>query len=1072
MNSSGFWLVLEKISGPPALQLIKKSMQVSGIKESISATELFAGGGEMGALMRAKDWSRTPLGPPEDWPQSLKVAVRIILLSRYPMFLWWGKDLVNLYNDQYVPMLGKKHPASLGESGHESWKDIWSQLSPRVNAVMQRGEATFDDALLLMTDRHGYLEETYFTFSYSPLPNDEGRVGGLFCAVTEETDRVISERRMALLRQLATANAEARTPEAVCSRAVECLEEANKDLPFVLIYMRDRTGKILQRSCAAGIAPSHAAAPATIEPESNEPWPVKDVLAQGAAVSVGELSSRFKNLPSGAWSTPPEQAYLVPLAQQGQANAAGVLIAGMNPHREIDEEFGGFVSLVAGQIAAALANANAYEAERKRAEALAELDQAKTAFFSNVSHEFRTPLTLMLGPTEDALSSHPPALSGSELQRVYRNELRLLKLVNTLLDFSRLEMGRIKAKYQATDLAAFTAELASLFRSAVTRAKLAFKLEMPTLPQPVFVDREMWEKIVLNLLSNALKSTFEGGITVAVRDAGDHAELSVSDTGTGIPEHEIGHLFERFRRIENARRRTHEGSGIGLALVNELVQMHGGKVEVRSVVDQGSTFTVSIPYGTSHLSAGAVVAEDSSKGVEVERNAYVQEALSWLQERDFAAQESSLLRAIRRDQPVNLHKAIAPSLGRVLLVDDNRDVLEYVEKLLSRRFEVTTAENGRVALEKALANPPDIVLSDVMMPEMDGFELLAALRKAPTTGTIPVILLSARAGEEPRVEGMEAGADDYLIKPFSARELLARVQAHIKIAQFRKQALQQQMELKGELQEARRIATEAIEHITDRFFAIDSSWRFTYLNPKARLLAQKTGATKDLLNKSIWEVFPDLEGTEIARQYRLCMEKRIPVQFESPFTGRWFSVRAYPSPGGIVVYAVDITDQRAAERELRVKQEYLVLTQSIARIGTWELDIEHEYLTISREFAEIAGLSAHNSRLRYADFLSLLFVSTDRKKTEEALQLALRKKKEFSIELRLRRPDGEVRLVSNRGKVFYNQGKPVVLGVLVDISPAEKSAGASPIIMRTKGNKKKNSEIARNKLSKRTKKTA
>ncbi len=1006
----------------------------------------------MGALMRAKDWSRTPLGAPENWPQSLRTAVRIILLARYPMFVWWGKELVNLYNDGYVPMLGKKHPASLGQTASESWKEIWGAIGPRVDAVMQRGEATFDEALLLMMDRYGYVEETYFTFSYSPLPDDEGKTGGLFCAVTEDTGRVIGERRMALLRKIASATADARTVEAVCERAAECLEEANLDLPFALVYLREPDGKTLRLACTAGISDEHPAASAFLDVETPGPWPVAEVLGSGTPVMVDDLASSFRDLPSGGWSTPPEQGMLVPLAQQGQSDPAGVLVVGINPHRKMDDEFSGFVGLIANQIAAGLANANAYSAERKRAESLAELDRAKTTFFSNVSHEFRTPLTLMLGPTEDALRSRGRALTGEELERVHRNQLRLLKLVNALLDFSRLETGRVKARYQPTDLAAYTAELASVFRSAMTRAGLSFKVKTPSLAQPVYVDREMWEKIVLNLLSNALKSTFEGGVTVEMRIAGDHAELSVKDTGTGIATEEIPNLFKRFFRIEHARRRTHEGSGIGLALVDELVRMHGGKISVSSEVDKGSTFTVSIPFGKSHLPAESVTThEAAAHAAGAARSAFIQEAMSWLPEHEHSPSGAAFVDAEHPPRPEQLD---SPG-GRVLLVDDNRDMREYVQKLLRGGFEVTTAENGRVALEQALQDPPDIVVSDVMMPEMDGYELLAALRNSPATATVPVILLSARAGEESRVEGMEAGADDYLIKPFAARELLARVQAHLRIARFRKQVMQHELQLEKELQEARRLAAEAVENISDSFMAIDFDWRFAYLNPQATLLLRDAGAQGELLGKDLWETFPTLPGTEFAEQYRRCMEQRIPVQCEAPFHGRWYSARAYPSPTGIVIYAVDITARKKVEAELRIKQEHLLLTQRAVRIGTWELDVEDEYLTISPEFAEIAGLPAHLSKLKYSDFLGTLFLSGDRKKSEEALQQALRKRKEFSTELRLKRPDGQVRLVSNRGKVFYNQGKPIVLGVLVDITSPESGTPTEIPLSRQPKQKKK-----------------
>lgn len=603
----------------------------------------------------------------------------------------------------------------------------------------------------------------------------------------------------------------------------------------------------------------------------------------------------------------------------------------------------------------------------------------------------------------------------------------------------------MKAKYQATDLCALTSDLASVFRSAMERAGLSFKVKCAVLSQPVYIDREMWEKIVLNLLSNALKSTFDGSITVTLREAKDHAELSVADTGTGIPEKEIPHLFERFRRIENARRRTHEGSGIGLALAHELVRMHGGKIDVKSVVDKGSAFTISIPFGTAHLPADAVRrAEDEIPAPSIARNAFVQEALSWLPgeavTQEIGPASTAGLDAVEPPPAVSGDAAV----GQVLLVDDNRDMREYVEKLLLGRFDVTTAENGRVALEKALANPPDIVLSDVMMPEMDGFQLLNALREQPATSMIPVILLSARAGEEARITGMEAGADDYLVKPFSARELLARVQAHLKISRFRKEALQHELQLERELQDARRMAAEAVENISDGLFAIDSQWRFTYLNPKAQEVAREAGARGELLGRVLWDVFPQILATEIEHQYRRCMDLRIRAQFEAPVEQHWYSIRVYPAPDGIVVYAANVTNRKLAEIALRMKQEHLLLTQKAAKIGTWELDTESEYLTVSPEFAEIMGRSAQAARLKYSDFLDALFLSSDREKTEEALQQALRRNKEFITEVRLKRPDGSVRLVSNRGKVFYNQGKPVVLGVLVDIGAPESNGSKRP----------------------------
>ena len=491
--------------------------------------------------------------------------------------------------------------------------------------------------------------------------------------------------------------------------------------------------------------------------------------------------------PSGAWQQAPDRAVVLPIMPSGETGRAGFLIAGLNPFRLFDDNYSGFMNLVAGQIGAAIANAEAYEAERRRAEALAEIDRAKTAFFSNVSHEFRTPLTLMLGPLEDALR-HPEELPGERLEEVtvaHRNALRLLRLVNTLLDFSRAEAGRVQVYFEKTDLPALTRDLASNFASICERAGLALNIACDPLPHPVYVDRDMWEKIVLNLLSNAFKFTFAGGIDVQLRDVGDRVELSVRDTGVGMPSSELPHVFERFHRVEGQHGRTHEGSGIGLALVRELVNLLGGEVRVDSAVGRGTTFRVIVPYGDAHAPAatGSTAREAPTA---TRAAAFVEEALRWLPqttEANLAAIETS------RDAATGTSAtaALFAARERVLVADDNADMRNYVRQLLIPRYEVETVGNGVEALEAIRRTRPDLLVSDVMMPARDGFGLLREIRADPELGSLPVILLSARAGDEAKVEGLNAGADDYLTKPFSAQELLARVNTNITMARLRRE---------------------------------------------------------------------------------------------------------------------------------------------------------------------------------------------------------------------------------------------------------------------------------------------
>ena len=451
-------------------------------------------------------------------------------------------------------------------------------------------------------------------------------------------------------------------------------------------------------------------------------------------------------------------------------------------------------------MATAIATASAYEEERRRAQALAEIDRAKTAFFSNVSHEFRTPLTLMLSPLEGALARIPPAEDGriarSELELIHRNGLRLLKLVNALLDFSRIEAGRMEATFEPVDLATFTQALASNFHSACEQVGLRLVVDCRPLPEPVFVDRDMWEKIVLNLLSNAFKFTFDGGITISLSAADRFAELRVEDTGVGIPTYELPRLFERFHRIEGQRSRTHEGSGIGLALVQELARLHGGTIDARSTTGKGTSFILRLPFGSAHLPqdrVGVGVGRGEPVSPSVRAEAYVEEAFGW------GAGETLLSAEIASGgRPGNLPASDVS--GRVLVADDNADMRAYVRRLLGRHFEVETVADGEAALAALRERRPDLVLADVMMPGLDGFGLLGAIRTEPALAKLPVILLSARAGEDASIEGLRAGADDYLTKPFSARELIARVGVHLETARIRKDAEQRLQELNKTLE--------------------------------------------------------------------------------------------------------------------------------------------------------------------------------------------------------------------------------------------------------------------------------
>ena len=872
---------------------------------------LFAGPGEVAALMRARDWSATPLGPPAQWPRSLRTIVRVLLTSRFSMWMGWGKELSFFYNDAYRPTLGKKHPWAIGAPASEVWKEIWGDLSPRIDNVIVRGEPTWDEGLLLFLERSGYTEETYHTFSYSPIPGDDGKVGGMLCVVSEETERVIGERQLTLLREIATELAGTRTDEQVFAAAGRCLGAGTRDLPFSLAYLFDEEGREARLLQSSGFPGGHPAAPALVPLQQPSLWPLAEVAQAGQPITVDLPPGDW---PRGPWGIAPGKALVLPIPQQGQARPAGAFIAGLNPYRAFGDAYVDFLRLFVGQLAAGLADARAYEAERRRAEALADLDRAKTAFFSNVSHEFRTPLTLMLGPVADLLAEAQPGSTGhDQLALIHRNGLRLLKLVNTMLEFSRIEAGRVQASYEPTDLSELTADLVSVFRSATDKAGLRLLVDCQPLGEPAFVDRDMWEKIVFNLVSNAFKFTLQGEIRVSLRKEGGAARLVVQDSGTGVPAAELPHLFERFHRVEGARGRTHEGTGIGLALVQELVKLHAGAIQVESEVDRGTRFSVTVPLGTAHLPPERIRAAGSG-GSSRNASAFVEEALRWLPE---------------EPAPEPQAVAVPEDRSHVLLADDNADMRDYIRRLLGARWDVEAVSNGREALQAARRRRPDLIITDVMMPLLDGFGLLRELRADVGLSGVPVFMLSARAGEESRVEALEAGASDYLVKPFAARELLARVDSVLLRSRIRS----------IEEAQARRMA----EVFSQAPVAIAILRGPRHVYELANAPYRELVGGREVVGKALLEALPELEGQEVPRLLDEVMQSGQPFRASSLGAVlerdgvkelRHFDLVYQPMfhdgrVDGIAVVAFEVTRlaqaRQEAEHANRAKDEFLAM---------------------------------------------------------------------------------------------------------------------------------------------------
>jgi PAS domain S-box-containing protein len=923
----------------------------AGTDETVIVPEAcLVGGREMGKLIREYNWSATPLGPVETWPQSLRSAVSILLPSKAQIVLFWGPELITIYNDAYAPTFGAKHPWALGRPAREGWSEVWHILGPLFEGVIRTGEAFWAKDHPFFLHRQGFLEETYYDVSYDPVRIEDGSVGGIFCIVSEQTGRVLGERRLRTLRDLGTRTADAKSAEAVCRTAAAALAMDPADVPFALLYLIDGTGSRLEIVGGSGVEIDDLACRRDIV--------IADVDAlvsarEGRAAEV-ETEVFVLRAPESA----AERVLVLPISSGTQI--VGVLVAGVSRFLHLAGDYRDFFDLAAARISAAVAHARAYEEEHRRAEVLAELDRTKTAFFSNVSHEFRTPLTLMLGPVEDILArpAEPILPAHRELLTVVqRNGMRLQKLVNTLLDFSRIEAGRAQAVYEPTDLATLTAELTSNFRSACERAGLRLVVDCPALSEPVYVDRDMWEKVVLNLLSNAFKFTFAGEIVVSLRPAGEAMELAIRDTGIGIPAAEIPHLFERFYRVAGASGRTHEGTGIGLALVQELVKLHGGSVRVESTPGLGSTFIVSIPTGTAHLPADRIGGTRTLTSTALGADPYVEEALRWLPD---AAPlpltppgSGTGLEAVPVSLPAApplpaLHGAAQASSGpaRILWADDNADMRHYVRRLLSTRYDVEAVADGEAALAAARARRPDLVLADVMMPRLDGFGVLRALRADPQTRTLPVILLSARAGEEARIEGLEAGADAYLVKPFSARELLAHVEAHLELGRLRGRVAAELSE-RQRAEETRERLAAIVDSSDDAIIGQTLEGLITSWNRGAERLYGYT--TAEVLGQPLSLLVPpdlpdDLPHLLSRLQRGEAISHYETQRLHKDGTRRDVSLTISPirdGAGRIVgasKIARDITERRRAEQTLRESEQRYRRLFDTAGVSLWEGD--------------------------------------------------------------------------------------------------------------------------------------
>ncbi|MEL6821336.1 MAG: ATP-binding protein, partial [Calditrichota bacterium] len=411
-----------------------------------------------------------------------------------------------------------------------------------------------------------------------------------------------------------------------------------------------------------------------------------------------------------------------------------------------------------------------------QSEKLKELDELKSQFFANISHEFRTPLTLIIGMIDNLKKQAAETSSAKELALIEQNAGRLLNLINQLLDLSKLEASELKITVAENDIARFIRRIYASFASLAPQRKISMTLngiafdEVKEDSIKAWYDTDKLEKVFYNLLSNAFKFTPANGrvdLSYQVDSSSSNVTITVLNTGPGIPPEKLPHIFERFYQVEGSNKREFEGTGIGLALVRELVELHHGSVTAASKPDSDTTFTIKLP---------------------ITRTAFDDEEIQKSPDDQVVSASTPNIAALSADDPYAPEDVSDTELEEaesdktlILIVEDHRDLRRFIRESLEGEFSVIEAENGRVGVEKAVARIPDLIISDVMMPEMDGYELCASLKTNEKTDHIPIILLTAKAATDDKMEGLQTGADDYLLKPFNPEELQVRVRNLIKI---------------------------------------------------------------------------------------------------------------------------------------------------------------------------------------------------------------------------------------------------------------------------------------------------